>query len=204
MMENDWKEIKNTTSKLVKIQEENVQISIALIANKLDALDEITRKKATGKGTPGPGCSQKVDSTELIEATCWIKILGSFGHEGRCNEVIVKTLDQLIEALNYEGYNLKCSTVYLDLLPRNSRTLEGKWHVHTAPVKHCKSQNSKHSSHISIKFSTNLALQFWGQKKLLFIQWMTKLSSNWHHSSKATNSHGISSYFAWPWFWCWL
>ena len=34
---------------------------------KLDALDEITKKKVTRKGTAGPDHLQKVDSTKLIE-----------------------------------------------------------------------------------------------------------------------------------------
>ena len=35
---------------------------------KLDALDEITKKKVTRKGTTEPDRLQKVESTELIEA----------------------------------------------------------------------------------------------------------------------------------------
>ena len=65
----------------------------------------------------------------------------------------VKKLSQSTEALKYEGYNLKSSSVYLHLLPVNSRTLEGKRHGHTAPVKLYKSQNSKQSSLISKKFA---------------------------------------------------
>ena len=51
--------------------------------------------------------SQKVDSAELVEAICRIAIPVSVVHERRCNEVIRtgKTLDQLTEALTYEGYN---------------------------------------------------------------------------------------------------
>ena len=68
---------------------------------KLDALDQITRK-ITGKRTPEPGRSQKVDGVELIEAICRIAIPGSAGHKRGRNKVIrtVKTLDQLTEALN--------------------------------------------------------------------------------------------------------
>ena len=78
-----------------------------------------------GKGTPEPGRPQKGDSVELIEAICRIATLGSVAHERRCNEVIrtVKTLNQLTEALNYKGYDLKRSSVYRHLLTRISRTL---------------------------------------------------------------------------------
>ena len=66
-----------------------------------------------------------------------IAISGSAAHERRRSEIIrtVKTLDQLTEALNREGYSLKRSSVYLRLLPRNSVTKEGKRHVIKAPVK---------------------------------------------------------------------
>ena len=69
---------------------------------KLDSLDEVTRKKVTGKGVPTPGRPQKYDNCELIEATCRIAIPGSAAHERRRNEVIrtVKSLDQLTEALH--------------------------------------------------------------------------------------------------------
>ena len=72
---------------------------------KLDALDEETRKKVTRKGTSEPGCPQKYDNAELIEAICRIAIPSSAAHERRCNEVIrtVKSLDQLTEALNQEA-----------------------------------------------------------------------------------------------------
>ena len=62
---------------------------------------------------------------------------------------------QLTETLNQEGYNLKRSTIYLHLLPKNSRTIEGKRHIRTAPVKLCKSQNSKSSAHVSTKFTVS-------------------------------------------------
>ena len=39
------------------------------------------------------------------------------------------------------------------MLPKNSRTIEGKRHVYTAPVKLFKAQNSKHASHVSTKFA---------------------------------------------------
>ena len=42
---------------------------------------------------------------------------------------------------------------YLHLLPRNYWTLKGTRHIHKTPMKLYKSQNSKHSSHISTKFA---------------------------------------------------
>ena len=55
--------------------------------------------------------------------------------------------------MNREGFELKRSSVYLHLLPRNHRSVEGKRNVTTAPVKLYKSQNSKHASHPSTKFA---------------------------------------------------
>ena len=54
----------------------------------------------------------------------------------------VKTLDQLTETLNREGFELKRSSVYLHLLHQNHRTTGGKSNVTTAPVKLYKSQTS--------------------------------------------------------------
>jgi len=122
---------------------------------KLESVDETTRKKLMGKATSDLGRPEKCDKLELIKAISRIAISGSAAHDRRRNEVIrtVKTLDQLTEALNREGFELKRSSVYLHLLPRNHRTIEGKRHVSTAPVKLYKAQNSKHASHPSKKFA---------------------------------------------------
>ena len=108
-----------------------------------------------GKTTSDLGRLEKCDKSELIKATCRIGSSGSATHDRRRNEVIrtVKTLDQLTEALNREGFELKRSSEYLHLLPRNHRTTEGKMHVASAPVKLYKSQNSKHVLHPSTKFA---------------------------------------------------
>ena len=92
---------------------------------------------------------------ELIKAICRIAISGSAAHDRCRNEVIrtVKTLDQLTEALNHEGFELKCSSVYLHLLPRNHSTIEGKRNVTTAHVKLYKSRHLKHALHPSTKFA---------------------------------------------------
>ena len=122
---------------------------------KLESMDKTTRKKLMGKTTSDLGRLEKCDKSELIKATCLIGSSGSATHDRRRNEVIrtVKTLDQLTEALNREGFELKRSSEYLHLLPRNHRTTEGKMHVATAPVKLYKSQNSKHVLHPSTKFA---------------------------------------------------
>ena len=89
-----------------------------------------------------------VGNEELITATSRTAISGSAAHERRRLEIIgaVKTLDQPTEVLNREGYNLKRSSVYLCLLPKNGGTREGKRHVTTAPVKVIPSKNWKYQS----------------------------------------------------------
>ena len=108
-----------------------------------------------GKATSDLGRPEKCDKSELIKAIFRIAISGSAAHEQRRNKVIrtVMTLDQLMEALNREGFEFKHSSVHLHLLPRNHRTTEGKRHVTIAPVKLYKSQNSKHASHTSTEFA---------------------------------------------------
>ena len=108
-----------------------------------------------GKATSDLGRPEKYEKMELIEAICRIAISGSATHNRRRIEVIrsVKTLNQLTETLNREGYEFTRSSVYLQLFPRNQRIIEGKRHVSTAPVKLYKAQNSKHASHPSAKFA---------------------------------------------------
>ena len=79
---------------------------------KLGSMDETTRKKLMGKTTSDLGRLEKCDKSELIKATCRIGSSGSATHDRRCNEVIrtVKTLDQLTEVLNREGFELKRSS----------------------------------------------------------------------------------------------
>ena len=108
-----------------------------------------------GKAPSNLGPLEKCNKSELIKGICRISISGSAAHDQRRNEVMrtVKNLDQLTEPLNREGFELKRSSVYLHLLPRNHRTFEGKRHVTTAPVKLYKSQILKHPSHPSTKFA---------------------------------------------------
>ena len=65
----------------------------------------------------------------------------------------VKTLDDLTDALQEDGFNLSLSGVYLPLLPRYTRSKEGKRHVTTAPVKVARAQNNQHANHEATKFA---------------------------------------------------
>ena len=130
MTENDRKEIKTRQANLEKLKKKLNELKLSRkrlkkyrldLKQKLDVLDEIARKKVTGKGTPEPGRLQKADSVDFIKAIWRIAIPGSAAHERRCSEVIrtVKTLDQLTETVHYEGYDQERPSFYLHLLPRN-------------------------------------------------------------------------------------
>ena len=98
----------------------------------------MTRKKLTGSSTAlQPGRPPMIDNDSLIETIVCIAIVGSAADERRRTEVIltVKTLDQLMVALQKEGYQLQRSSVHMRLLPKSARTTEGKQHARTAPVK---------------------------------------------------------------------
>ena len=92
---------------------------------KTESIEEQIREKLSKKSQEK---EKHVGNEELIRATSRIAISGSAANKRRQSEIIitVKTLDQLTEALNREGYNLKKSSVYLRLLPKNGRTREGK------------------------------------------------------------------------------
>ena len=122
---------------------------------KLESLDEESRVLLTGKKDCTPGRPPKEDNNAMIDAICRIAISGSAAHEKRRSDIIrtVKTLDQLTSALKLEGFTLQRSSVYLRLLPRIARTIEGKRYVNTAPVKLLRSQNSLHKGHPSTRFA---------------------------------------------------
>ena len=157
----DSDELKKRVSKKAKLENELKAVETNRLRQiifrddrkkKMLSLDGNTRKMITGKTEITPGAPMKIDNPELIDAIARIAMTGSAAHERRRSEVIrtVKILDQLTAALRSEGFDLQR---YLRLIPRNVRTIEGKKHVRTAPVKLLRSQNSKHNSHIGAMFA---------------------------------------------------
>ena len=122
---------------------------------KIDGLDENTRKLVTGKRTAMPGAPTKVHNSALIETICRIAISGSAADDRLRSEVIrtVKSLDDLTTSLRSEGFELSRSAVYLRLVSRNVRTIEGKRHVNVATVKLSRPDNSLHKNHVATKFA---------------------------------------------------
>jgi len=50
------------------------------------------------------------------------------------------------------GYHLSRSATYLRLIPRDSRTSDGKRHLVTEPVKLCRANTNHHKDHPDGKF----------------------------------------------------
>ena len=87
--ENDRKEIETRKENFKKLKKKLRELKLNRQCSqkyrnerkrKLDALDEETGKKVTGKGTSEPGRPQKYDNAELVDAICRIAIPGSAAH----------------------------------------------------------------------------------------------------------------------------
>lgn len=95
------------------------------------------------------------EQPELLNAILEIAMYGSAAHEKRRMESLrsIKTLDELHQELQNMGFKLSRSAVYYHLQPSNIRTLDGKRHVNTVPVKLIRAQNSFHKDHQDSKFA---------------------------------------------------
>jgi hypothetical protein len=99
--------------------------------------------------------SADVQQPELLKAIVDIATYGSAADSRRRTDCTrtVKTLDELMSALNSKGFDISRSGLYLHLLPRRSDTREGKRHVTTVPVKLVRAQADHHSDHIDARFA---------------------------------------------------
>ena len=85
----------------------------------------------TGVNNTSAACWPKTfDKDALISAVTDIAIAGSATDERRRIQIIntCKTLDDLVEKLKGLGYNMKPSSVYLELIPRRKDSIEGQRH----------------------------------------------------------------------------
>lgn len=98
----------------------------------------------------------EVDQPELLKAIVDIAIHGSAAHENRRSDVYrsIKTLDELTNQLQLDGFTVSRSGIYLRLLPKRSSSLEGRRqrHVTTVPVKLIRAQNDMHLKHVDGRF----------------------------------------------------
>ena len=129
-------------------------------ANKKLKLDEICRANPDIKkqlnvrdkiGRP----SVTEDQPDLLKTIVDIATYGCAADERRQTETIrsVKTLDELVNAIQSVGFNISRSGVYLRLLPKCHDTTEGKRHINTVPVKLTKAQTEAHKEHIDYMFA---------------------------------------------------
>ncbi|XP_037030801.1 uncharacterized protein LOC119070532 [Bradysia coprophila] len=98
----------------------------------------------------------EVEQPELLKTIIAIAIHGSASHDKRREDMFrsIRTLTELKEKLNDEGFQISRAATYLRLLPRRSNTQEGKRHVTTVPVRLCKTQNDLHAQHTDSSFAT--------------------------------------------------
>lgn len=97
----------------------------------------------------------ETDQPELLKTIDDLAMFGSAADDRRRDEKIcsVKTLSQLQDELQKEGFTLSRSALYLRLLPKNSRTNERKRHISTVPVKLVRAQNDARVKHIDTYFA---------------------------------------------------
>ena len=87
----------------------------------------------------------------------------------------VKSLDGLKKALEEIGFTITRTALYYRLLPKNSRHIDGKRHVHTVPVRLCRPQSDLRKSHpdahfamASVKYARELCTMF-DQSNVFFL-----------------------------------
>lgn len=99
----------------------------------------------------------EVEQPLFLKAIVDIALYGSAAHEKRQSDIYrsVRTLDELTEQLNKDGFDVCRSAVYTRLLPRKSSSLEGRRHITTVPVKLIRAQNDAHTKHIDGQFCTS-------------------------------------------------
>lgn len=102
----------------------------------------------------------RIEETQplLLQTITDIAVYGSAAHEKRQSVIYrsVKTLDELCTAINArDEFQISRSGLYLRLIPKRSKSIEGKRHVHICPVKLFKAQNDKHCKHPDGRFCTS-------------------------------------------------
>ncbi|CAF1359270.1 unnamed protein product [Adineta ricciae] len=77
--------------------------------------------------------------------------------DGRRQTEIIRpclTLDDLREKLKQRGYDIKRTTLYYRLLPHRAKSIDGRRHVYTVPVRLRRAQNDEHGKHEDGHFAT--------------------------------------------------
>ena len=89
------------------------------------------------------------DQPNILEQILKIAEIGAACSDRRRDNTVrtVRTLDQLKLELDKLGFQVSRSGIYLKLLPRDPKSIEGRRHVSTVPVKLTKPQNNLRKGH---------------------------------------------------------
>jgi len=149
-LERKLKRKKGDQKRSQKARDSKKQKLASLLSEKPELRTALNVRSCTGR----PRIEQ--DQPMLLRAIVDIAMYGSASHEKRQSDVYrsIKTLDQLTEKLNEDGFQISRSALYLRLLPKRSCSVEGKRHVSTVPVKLMKAQNDAHAHHVDGLFCT--------------------------------------------------
>ncbi|CAF3380058.1 unnamed protein product [Rotaria socialis] len=92
----------------------------------------------------------------LLEAIEEIAKVGGASDDRRRSEIIrpCLTLDDLREKLLQRGMDVKRTTLYYRLLPHRAKSIDGRRHVNTVPVRLRRAQNDEHGKHADGHFAT--------------------------------------------------
>lgn len=153
-----------------KLKQEKSAIQIKL---KRLRRDRVTQKERRGKqkqvieGNPDIGKALKISTRvgrpsvvessqpDLIKHIVDIVEHNSMAHERRHNDTLktVTTLDDLKSALLVKGIDIARSTLYYYIQPPSFKSIDGRKHVLTAPVRLLRAQNDKRKDHIDRYFA---------------------------------------------------
>jgi hypothetical protein len=91
----------------------------------------------------------------LLQVISELAMHGSSAQEKRRFDVLrtIKTLDDLTQELNNVGFVISRSATYYHLMPKNQKTIDGKRHVTTAPVRLIRATNDLHKAHEDSEFA---------------------------------------------------
>ncbi|CAF1291047.1 unnamed protein product [Rotaria sordida] len=111
-------------------------------------------KKLYRRGAGRPRVEEQCpDLLQIIEE---IAKVGGASDDRRQSEIIrpCLTLDDLREKIKQRGYDIKRTTLYYRLLPHRAKSVDGRRHVNTVPVRLRRAQNDEHGKHEDGHFAT--------------------------------------------------
>ncbi|CAF2101870.1 unnamed protein product [Rotaria magnacalcarata] len=128
------------------------QIVEHLFETKPELHPQLNKLYRRGAGRPRVE-EQCPDLLQIIEE---IAKVGGASDDRRRSETIrpCLTLDDLREKIKQRGYDIKRTTLYYRLLPHRAKSIDGRRHVNTVPVRLRRAQNDDHGKHEDGHFAT--------------------------------------------------